>query len=519
MGIFHSHSQGSPDSHISELRLPPIPRHRAPATSFHLRNGEVLAYPNDIPDLDPIAYTETLISLSKDPSAADTLGYYLDALPENFPNELMDQLVLHSDRLYFESAINLLGYVVGKSPQAFDPQVTAPKLVRDNFLASVNSPEFLNQAQDVVSFLPDNFPSSLTDKMEYRLSQLYAKENGEKLATLTGVEPHKFDPLIATPNEISATFVAQVQSPEYLNAANLYLTSLPDDFDKSSMTAHLRFLEAKEVTELSAEIAKKYGVEVDVIRKPYTNFWYPNTSMKPLDRHSLAPAALDNLNNELSKYPPEFVRSLGIDGVYIGRDIKNFESENESGKPNEMGGLAIDYWIGEDVLLDASGIGASIHHELEHIIMFASIISNADYEKYVFGGIGNFVKGDYDRTKKFATRRPSDPSPYGGSDLKEHRAEVADRLFADYSKLTQDASASPRLFRAVEIIKAQYYIQSGGKMDQRFWETHAAKQVAPARFWTSYWERREQANDYITNPLAEEFIVAARQQKEEKESR
>lgn len=195
---------------------------------------------------------------------------------------------------------------------------------------------------------------------------------------------------------------------------------------------------------------------------------------------------ITNLEVEINKYPPIFIKNSGLTHMYLLRDLELY---NIFGSPTHAGGLS----FGTKIAFDSIG---GFHHELLHCLDRYKYGLRDD--NYDWGSIahGKYYANLYgvsgiqaiNEKKKHGQRPRGFVSAYaknGGID--EDQAATAENLMLNNSKILRAMQYEPELRKKAEMIRKLYFQASEGRMDARFWQDLEKGKKIDAH----YWENRE----------------------------
>ncbi len=243
----------------------------------------------------------------------------------------------------------------------------------------------------------------------------------------------------------------------------------------------------KEITGVSAmeeRLERRYGIIIE------TENLIPETrviSAKRFSVRALKPK-LEELNEQLAKYPLSFIKNSGLRELYIFNSYKSYYGVPVGGQYS---------WDG--MVLLGNDIVGSFDHELFHCADDADGESfeedfvmgneNSAWKLVAHGEKYEHVK-DKDRVatiknglKKFS-RPEGFASRYGKlGGIEEDQATIAEFMFRRYKDMMIWAQKEPALAVKIELTKAFYYRLSGGKMDEQYWQDIANGKKINDKYW------------------------------------
>jgi hypothetical protein len=200
-----------------------------------------------------------------------------------------------------------------------------------------------------------------------------------------------------------------------------------------------------------------------------------------LDKLNLCEAegALQMIREELIKYPPEYVRNLGIARFRLVDDIWRVGSGEVHGVAFEEGQLytsigGTDVQDREALHHEAWHFGDYSHSEFQHVIPIIGkgidsvrdAIMDVQWAKLndpEFEYVGDNIDWSISEPKGFARE-------YGAMSPWEDRATVAEALMTNAAKLLHRGKTDPLLRRKTERIIQTYHHRSHGKMNDHFFQ-------------------------------------------------
>ena len=242
----------------------------------------------------------------------------------------------------------------------------------------------------------------------------------------------------------------------------------------------------------------KYGIRVAMHRL----IPHENGDVSKIERLSVQEAvrSLDIIREEMAKYPPEYIRGLGITRFRIVDDLFHKYKKEE-----QVGGLAFEKgYIYVATGDDENYFRQSLHHELFHhfdfrhseykrkIKFFGRYIdlvrdANLDSEWHALNPKGTkyIGKGYKELQDKNPNMRPTGFAKYYGlKDVLEDRATIAEMLMTNPVMLMKVAKEDAVLMEKIDKIIILFYKRTGGRMDQRYFRDLFDSNVAEG-----YWDK------------------------------
>ncbi len=205
--------------------------------------------------------------------------------------------------------------------------------------------------------------------------------------------------------------------------------------------------------------------------------------------------AVQVLKEEIRKYPPEYIKEMGIPRL---RTVVNLKIPSRGSKPRlvDCSGMVIMetrqlYWSPD--FRDEPFSRKSIHHELEHDreasdVFFGRKTSCYDaWSKFHEGDKDVYIGGasydDMSNEDLKALDSIGFARVYGRVDEGEDRATIAELLMTDPVGAFNRVSKDSLLNAKIEYLKADYYLRSRGRMNDWYFED-----LAEGRIGEGYWE-------------------------------
>lgn len=219
-----------------------------------------------------------------------------------------------------------------------------------------------------------------------------------------------------------------------------------------------------------AFLRNNYGLEIEMGRQSDEDSPWLG-SLNRVDPY-YQPRVVRNIVEEISKYPPEFIRNIGLKNIRVsnGLQLKDDVTGSDGFAPAELPMIYVS-------MTDIDEMRSTLHHEIFHRGDFAfwggSFIRETMGLFYDFSWISLNPKGfdHYSREKYDSIMALKTPEPegftryYGTKDEMEDRATLAEEVMMNIGPAKARADDEPAFFRKMRRMMKLYKKRSDGKMN------------------------------------------------------